>query len=226
MNGLILNAGIFTTEFGLGEGNERMLTVNVISNMLLAVLMLPKMRETANRVPESQPHISVVSTFLHAIAKTKDLTSPAEGQILATLNDEKKANMADRYNLSKLIVLLCLRELAGKIEKESGKPLIVVNNPAPGWCKTDLFRDEYASWTLPQKLALRAIGREAEEGARTLVHGIVAGKESHGQYLSECTVKEPSAFVRSKDGAVAQKKVWAEVAAKLEEIRPGVMKLI
>ena len=221
VDGLMLNAGIFTRDFELVEGNEKTLTVNLISNILLALLLLPKMRETASRVAGSQPHISVVSSIVHAFAKTKDLTSPAEGQIFATLNDEQKAKMDDRYNLSKLLVLLCLRELASRIEKENGKPLVVVNNPAPGWCKTELFRDDYAGWTVPQKMAFRMMGREAEEGARTLVHGMVAGRKSHGQYLSECIVKDPSAFVKSKEGARVQEKVWFEVAAKLEDIRPG-----
>ena len=223
VDGLMLNAGIFTREFELVEGNEKTLNVNVISTLLLAMLLLPKMRETASRVAGSQPHISVVSSIVHAFAKTKDLTSPAEGQIFATLNDKYKAKMDDRYNLSKLLVLLCLRELASRIERQSGKPLVIVNNPAPGWCKTELFRDDYASWTLPQKAAFRMMGREAEEGARTLVHGMVVGRESHGQYLSECTIKDPSAFVKSKEGARVQERVWAEVAAKLEDIRPGVV---
>jgi hypothetical protein len=34
------------------------------------------------------------------------------------------------------------------------------------------------------------IGRTTEMGSRTLLHGALAGKETHGKYLSECEIKE------------------------------------
>jgi hypothetical protein len=34
------------------------------------------------------------------------------------------------------------------------------------------------------------LGRTAEEGSRTLLHGALGGQETHGKYLSECEVKE------------------------------------
>ena len=71
-------------------------------------------------------------------------------------------------------------------------------------------------------MALKVIGRSSEEGSRTLVHGAVAGKEAHGQYLSECQVKPASAFVRSKEGENLQKRLWEELMAKLEIISPGI----
>jgi hypothetical protein len=39
--------------------------------------------------------------------------------------------------------------------------------------------------------ALRFVfARTAEEGSRTTVHGVVAGNDSHGQFLSGCEIKE------------------------------------
>ncbi len=66
------------------------------------------------------------------------------------------------------------------------------------------------------------IARTTEVGSRTLVHSAAAGRESHGQYMSECKVKEPSSFVRSKEGALAQERVHKELMAILETIQPGV----
>jgi hypothetical protein len=34
------------------------------------------------------------------------------------------------------------------------------------------------------------VGRTAEQGSRTLLHAAVAGKESHGTYVSECEIRE------------------------------------
>ena len=66
------------------------------------------------------------------------------------------------------------------------------------------------------------LARTTEVGGRTLVHSAVAGEESHGQYMSECKVKEPSSFVRSKEGAAAQERVHKELMDILESIQPGV----
>lgn len=81
-----------------------------------------------------------------------------------------------------------------------------------------------ASYLLTFAKAL--VARTTEVGGRTLVHSAAAGDESHGQYMSECRVKEPSAFVRSKKGAETQERVHKELMAILENIQPGITKNI
>lgn len=66
------------------------------------------------------------------------------------------------------------------------------------------------------------IARSTEVGGRTLVHSAAAGADSHGQYMSECKVKEPSKFVRSNEGAMAQQRVHNELMGILEKIQPGI----
>ncbi len=71
-------------------------------------------------------------------------------------------------------------------------------------------------------VAKALIARSTEVGSRTLVHSAAAGPESHGHYMSECKVKEPSKFVRSKEGAVTQQRVHDELMEILENIQPGI----
>ena len=71
-------------------------------------------------------------------------------------------------------------------------------------------------------IAKALIARTTEVGGRTLVHSAAAGDESHGQYMSECRVKEPSKFVRSREGLAAQERVHKELMAILEAIQPGI----
>ncbi|KIW63071.1 hypothetical protein PV04_09949 [Phialophora macrospora] len=222
LDGAILNAGVELTEFSLAEGYETTITVNVISTFLLATLLLPVLRSTAKRYSVT-PHIAIVGSAVHFWANDKDLTTPADGQILRSLSDPKKADMKGRYNLSKLPVMLLIKYLATVLTKSAkenpdNKPLVVINNVAPGLCKTSLFRthDEAAL-----SLMLKMIGRESEHGARTLVHGAVAGKESHGQYLSECRVKKYSPFVKSAEGDRTAKRLWQELSAIYEQVKPG-----
>lgn len=222
LDAVIENAGISTTAYRLAEENESTITVNVVSTFLLALLLLPQLRNSATRF-NTTSHLSIVGSAVHFWTPFEERNAPP-GKIFQTINDKDTAKMAERYFLSKLFVMLCVRELAERITANaadlgSAKVFVVVNNVAPGFCKTELFREDYG---LGPKIGLGLIGRSSEEGSRTLVHGAMAGKESHGQYLSECRVKRASPFVMSKEGSEAQKRIWEELMDKLVKIKPGI----
>jgi hypothetical protein len=69
------------------------------------------------------------------------------------------------------------------------------------------------------------LARKTEVGSRTLVHAGSQGVESHGKYLSDCEITEPSAFVRSEEGKLTQERIWTELTDKLEGIQSGVTKV-
>lgn len=70
------------------------------------------------------------------------------------------------------------------------------------------------------------LARTTEVGSRTLVAAAAAGEESHGKYMVDCRVSEPSRYVRSEKGREAQMRVWNEVMEALEGIEPGIRKNI
>lgn len=90
---LLENAGIARKYWSVAEGNESTITVNVISTYLLGLLLLPKLRETAEKFG-TQTHLSVVSSEVHGWAKFDERKSTG---IFETLNDEGIANMGERY---------------------------------------------------------------------------------------------------------------------------------
>ena len=94
---LVENAGVLSSEkFTVtAEGNEIGLQTNVISTFLLALLLLPKMRETAQRFG-SLPHVVVVTSDMHNFASFKE---KEKNDIYAELNNEKAYAQAagDRY---------------------------------------------------------------------------------------------------------------------------------
>lgn len=102
------------------------------------------------------------------------------------LSDSEKADMADRYNLSKLLVLYATRELAKRADAEHGEASIIINTPNPSFCVSDLIREQGDGIGI--KIANKVMARSTEEGSRALVHGIWGGKETHGEYLSNCKV--------------------------------------
>lgn len=220
LDAAILNAGVDLTAFSLSEGLETTLTVNVTSTFLLALLLLPTLRKTATG-HGVLPHLAVVGSVVHFWANFKSITEVPEGRnILKTLSDKETAVMRERYFLSKLLVRLCVMQLARAITETAsvGKPMVVVTDVAPGWCKTALFRHEDSA---AARVALRLIGRGSEEGSRTLIWGILEGKESHGAYMSEGQVKKASPFARGEEGWTVGQRIWKEVMEVAEGVRPG-----
>jgi retinol dehydrogenase-12 len=221
LDAVVANAGISTNEYHAAEGLESTLTVNVVSTFLMALLVLPKLEQTATQIG-SPTHFTVTGSVVHCFAADQQLQEPSPGRVFKTLSDEGHADMAARYFLSKLVVIQCIRQLALRIPKRPGSkgPMVIVNCPNPGWCKTGLFRqDDGGFWG---RNLLKAIGRTGEVGARTLTSAIAAGDNTHGQYLSECQVKPASAFVRSYQGRQVETKVWKELLELLDSVSPGV----
>ena len=217
---LLCNAGIATTKFQLVEGNESTITTNVISTFLLALLLLPKLKQSS-ATTGNPPHISIVTSLLHRLTTL----SPArkEASIFAALSDRKKTqmSMSNRYNESKLLEILVVRELVSKHMNAADYP-VVMNLVAPGFCRSSLMRDSASDWGM--KIVYVLLGaRTTEVGARTLVHAVSAGNEFHGKYLDDCVVQEPSKWVRSQEGRETQRRVWEELGEKLEGISPGIL---
>jgi len=61
---VIENAGIATGKFEQFEGYESTITVNVISTFLMAFMLLPKLRDSANKF-NITPRLTIVSSDAH-----------------------------------------------------------------------------------------------------------------------------------------------------------------
>ncbi|KAJ5646269.1 Short-chain dehydrogenase/reductase family protein [Penicillium lividum] len=217
LDAAILNAAIATGEFQLAEGQERSITVNVISTLLVGLLILPKLKSTKKEVPSSHPHLTFVVSEVHAWVKFDEWK---EENALQIISDPEKARMGERYPLSKLLEVLVVQELAGRVRGSD----VIIDMVNPGLCHSQLGRNAgWGLWLMKQILA-----RTTEIGSRTLVAGILAGLEAHGAYMSDGVVENTafSEFVRSADGAKAREKVWGEVTAILENVRPGILENI
>lgn len=220
LDAVILNAGVELRAFEFAEGTERTLTINVLSTFLLAQLVLPKLRETA-KTQGRNTHLTFVGSMIHLFARDEQLRGAEKGQIFKALSDPARADMGNRYILSKLILTLGVRDFVArtKLSVIEGGAGVVINDVNPGWCKTELFR--HIDTGFAQSLALRVMGRTGEVGARTLTHAASAGRETHGKYLSECQVKDESLFVRSEAGRHIQEKLGIDLEEALVQIQAG-----
>ncbi|OCL01740.1 short-chain dehydrogenase [Glonium stellatum] len=210
----IANAGVARTSFSKAEDNELTITVNVVSTFLLALLMIPKLKETSKKF-NTRPTLSITSSEVHSRTTLPEKSAP-DGEIFHTLNDESKADMYSRYPVSKLLEVFGVRAIAERYPASSLP--VTINCLNPGLCHSELARD--AGWRL--WLLKLLFARTTEYGSRTLVHAASQGPGSHGKYLSNCEISQPSPFVLSDEGKKTQDRVWDELVTKLEAIKPGI----
>jgi hypothetical protein len=126
-----------------------------------------------------------------------------------------------RYPLTKIVEEFAVREFAALYP--FGKTGVVINLVAPGLCSTGLGK-EARTFTKIMHSGIKAMmARTPEEGSRTILHGLVAGDESHGKLLSGCQIKEvwvPD-WVSNAEGKRLQKNIWKELTERLEKKQPG-----
>ena len=218
IDAMVENAGINTRQFRMAEEDETTITTNVVCTFLLALLVLPKLRETAKRF-NTRPNLVIVSSEVHFVTNFPEhgMTPPGES-VFKTLSDPKKARMSDRYNVSKMLEVLVCREIVAT-RAPKGYP-VTINFLNPGFCHSEIMREMGLRGRV-MKLLLHA--RPTEVGSRTLVSAASMGHKSHGEYLSDCEVCPPAKLVRSPLGKEMQVRVWKDLSEKLERIQPGIL---
>lgn len=92
IDALIESAGVGLDQWTLSEGHETTITVNVISTLLLAVLLLPKMSESAKQFG-SVPHLVIVSSEAGLMDGTKVALDKIKYSPLKNLDDVKMEDM-------------------------------------------------------------------------------------------------------------------------------------
>lgn len=126
----------------------------------------------------------------------------------------------DRYNISKLLEILFMREVCSRLHDES----VVITLVNPGMCKSDL--DRSINFVLRSFLwgFRMVLARTTEVGSRTLVTGACAGPESHGQFMSDAVNQDVEAWILTETGKKAQLKLFEQTIKILEQRKPGISK--
>ncbi|KAL3482100.1 NAD(P)-binding protein [Aspergillus californicus] len=218
---LINNAGIQTINFQVAYGTERTVAVNVIGTFLLAVQLIPKLKQTAE-LYKVTPHMTFVGSALYDAAKYPENHG---GDIFAWFKDKSHVQMMTQYNLSKLLLLYAIIKLSSLIDPISDKPSnpIVINSLDPCFCKTNLPGELHGVFKAVFKIFESMCARSAEEGSRLVVMTASAGRETHGGYMRAAELRSYAPFITSADGTRKTDYIWDQLSRKLEELQPGVM---
>ena len=147
--------------------------------------------------------------------------------IFEALKENNPEYMAERYPTSKLLEVFTVRKLAAQMQSgpHATQP-VILNMVTPGLCHSSLSRGitGVAGWIF--FFVKLMLARSTEMGSRTLLASAVGKDDTHGQYMSDCVVQEPSEFVRSEEGMKTQERVYTELMDILEKIQPGITKNI
>lgn len=221
VDNFVANAGLATGAYQTAEGNELMITVNVVSTFLLMSLVMPKLKETASTF-STRPVFTVVSSGAHKHTTFPQQSAP-EGKLLDTINDESEwqKHPAEQYPLSKLLGIFMVRAI---VEKHPAPHFpVTINASDPGLCHSELARESSGIQAVTFMLMKIFVARSTEVGGRTEVNAAAAGIETHGQYLTgDCETEEMIPLIA--EGKELQNRVAEEIFAKLGAIEPGVTK--
>ncbi len=252
---LVENAGINHTARSVSEGFEQTIQVNVINTFLLALSLLPKLRETKTLFPDSSPHLVITSSEAYRLSTFKEINAP---DLYQKLNEEKDYNGQEwyvlnynhsifvllfflfisfrliscsfnRYQISKLLEVLFVRELVSRLKStNSPEPDVTIDLINPGLCKSNLSSENEKSFPINVIffVLMSLLARSTEVGSRTIVHGASAGQASHGMFMSDGKNQDLEGWIYTDVGKRAQLKVFEQTMKILEAKKPGVWKAI
>lgn len=191
----LLNAGVIYGDYRLSaEGWEETLQVNVLSTVLLAMLLIPIMQRKRRRTkgfndstaPSETPHLCIVSSGYYQFADMsagKIIFKDQSQSVLASFNrPETYPGAEPQYNISKLLVLYAVDELATRtIDQATGAVTVIVNAVNPGAAATNLAQNlDGLFLRLLAAVYLRLLARTTEQGSRSLVSAVALGENSQG----------------------------------------------
>ena len=178
---LILNAAVNLTEYQVSKsGHERVMQVNIYSNALLVLELLPLLEATAARrgAPSRLTWVGSRAQNWHTVNKALI----ERESIIAHFNDKTAYSGLMRYGDSKLLVAAFVEEVAKRVPAEK----VIINEICPGFIATDI--DKNLPWWLKSIVkTIRAIGaRNVAEGSGNIMSAAVgAGPESHGKFIKD-----------------------------------------
>lgn len=203
----ILNAGINTSNFTKNEqtGYETTFQVNYLSTALLSILLLPVLWE--KRAPRTPARLSVIGSDTQYWASI----DPAGGPILPRLAAPGEYDGMTQYSRTKFLLTGFIAKLAENVNPDE----VIVNTVNPGLtASTDISKG--AQVPLAWRTFLRVAGRSLEWGADTYVDGVVVkGKETHGSFVSDWTIKPFPATYYTEEGIKLRDRLWEETMEEL-----------
>ncbi|KAJ8494583.1 hypothetical protein ONZ45_g13174 [Pleurotus djamor] len=243
---LVANAGIIPKDYEeTQDGWEMSLQVNYLSQVLLILLLLPKITKAAELRKidaDPLPRIVIVASEAHQFVdipkKVYDSTSVLES--ISSKELSLPYQTLPKYRIAKALNVIITRALSARLASSSNSPIVACVNP--GLCYSDMTTN---GDSLVFRILLAILGRSAEEGSRQVIWASIGGptKSSGGNgservlgrvddeamkgvYVSFAKIEEPGDFVISEKGKEFENLVWDDTLRVLSKIDERVHPII
>ena len=177
---LLLNAGMASIKHELSpDRHEKVMQVNYLSNVLLALKLLPLLESTSSLqgTPTRMSWVGSRDYLSHSLGSNP---LPANQGNLTHFDDPTNFRIRTRYSDAKMMCIMFLRELAARVPREK----VIINSMCPGQVQTNFWDALPFYVRVPIKLIMHMRGRTLEQGGWVIAYATVfVGEESHGQFL-------------------------------------------
>lgn len=183
---VLLNAGFRASEFQrhAETGHEMGLQVNYFGTALLSALLVPILKSKKAALPAGvAPRLCCVASDTAYMAKV-DYDKPLVEQV----DDEKSFAALTCYPKTKLLILMFITELSKRVDSDD----VLISCTNPGLTKGTSFNSGTGNPVIDFLAGgvMRLLARSVEIGASTYINSVVVqGKESHGSFTSDWTIK-------------------------------------
>lgn len=214
---VVLNAGTRRVPYMQSQyGWEEDLQVNTLSTVLLAILLLPKLRESKQHTGRT-PLLQFVNSGLHQ----KAVISPeaqAASSVLAYYNRQEQFKEGNQYKFSKLFLMYATSKLADRTSSVD----IIITSVCPGWVNTNLGRDHFFPGVFVLAfLFVFLFMRTASQGANTILSVTTQGEVVHGRFYQHDKVQPVAPSLAGPKMKQLGLRVWEEVIAALRKDVPS-----
>jgi NAD(P)-dependent dehydrogenase (short-subunit alcohol dehydrogenase family) len=214
----ILNAGIFNTSYRASMyGWEEDLQVNTLSTTLLAILLLPTLKDSQKYTGKTAI-LQFVNSGLH---KTVAISAETQDKpnILAELNRPENYNSQRRYAYSKLLQRYAAMQLATTTPSNQ----VIITSVCPGAVVSNISRNvQFPGVKIVTTIAHALVFRTADQGANTYISGAAQNEEFHGRFWASDVIEKDAQNIVGEENQKVALRVWNEIVDELAKHVPEV----
>jgi NAD(P)-dependent dehydrogenase (short-subunit alcohol dehydrogenase family) len=215
---VILNAGTRRTRlFQSGYGFDEDLQVNTLSTTLLAILLLPKLKESKQRTGRI-PILEFVNSGLHqsAVIAPEVRETP---NVLDHFNQPENFKEGRQYSFSKVFLMYVTKKLANEISSED----VIITSICPGWVFTELGRDHFFPGVfIVAFFFIFLFMRSPAQGANMVLSGTTQGESVHGRFWRHDKIQPTPPSMTGTEMKELSARMWREIVGALKKDIPGI----